>query len=922
MSARVIFATMPRKFHPIPSLTALTCLVLAAPAGAQVTSDGTLGTTVTPSGATTYTITGGQFQGPATLLQSFGDFSLPNTTDTAHFDLGNASYGGAANGVNVVIGRVTGGNLSTINGQIRLTGGNAPDLFLINPSGIVFGAGASLNVPGSFVASTAESVLFANNLRFGVDGTTPNPLLTVSAPIGLQLGASAGPIEVQGTPANNFFFRAPTLSTAPTQTLALIGGQVDLNSASVSAPDGRVELWAMQNGTVSISNSGNWQLASSSTTPTWGDITLREASSIDTSGANGGAINIRGRGLTLQDGSNIQSSTGANGQGQGITVQTTEFVDLLGISDPANYVPPGLTTIVAGSGATAGDITVETQRLRLTNSAWINSLNYGFDFFTFAPINNATTGDITIRATDIEVGGDTPFPNPSTGAFVSSAITTLVSGGQQNNSGAISVNAERVRLLDGGRISTDLLGAFGATTGQAGDISVTVTDSLEVRGASPDNFTSAIISSIQNSADGQGGNITINAGRLNVADGGTISSAISGSPTPALAGRGTAGNITIRAGDVQVSNPVVDSTSQSISGITVSVGQNVTGQGGNIALTADNVRVFNGGQITSSSEGNGPAGNVNLTANTIDVQGISQTLVNGQYLPSAITASSSTAAAAGSVNVTSGALSVRNGAQVTVTNSGTGEAGNLTVTGGTFFLDQAGQLTASTVNGNGGNMTLQLQNGLIMRNGSVISATAGGTGDGGNITINAPVIAGFENSDIIANAFQGNGGNIQITTQGIFGLEFRPQLTPENDITASSQFGVNGTVEINEFSLDPDTGIVELPAGLADTSDQIAQGCATDGDSSFVATGRGGIPPSPNESLSSDLTWSDTRDLSAFMEQGGTAAKTTPLPTEPSQISEITGWVINAAGQVELVVVQAQSDRTTAYATCAVSHHG
>jgi filamentous hemagglutinin family protein len=913
---------MPRKVHPIPSLTALTCLVLAAPAGAQVTSDGTLGTTVTPSGATTYTITGGQFQGSTTLLQSFGDFSLPNTTDTAHFDLGNASYGGAANGVNTVIGRVTGGNLSTINGQIRLTGGNAPDLFLINPSGIVFGAGATLNVPGSFVASTAESVLFANNLRFGVDGTTPNPLLTVSTPIGLQLGASAGPIEVQGTPANNFFFRAPTLSTAPTQTLALIGGQVDLNSASISAPDGRVELWAMQNGTVSISNSGNWQLASSSTTPTWGDITLREASSIDTSGANGGAINIRGRGLTLQDGSNIQSSTGANGQGQGITVQTTEFVDLLGISDPANYVPPGLTTIVAGSGATAGDITVETQRLRLTNSAWINSLNYGFDFFTFAPINNATTGDITIRATDIEVGGDTPFPNPSTGAFVSSAITTLVSGGQQNNSGAISVNAERVRLLDGGRISTDLLGAFGATTGQAGDISVTVTDSLEVRGASPDNFTSAIISSIQNSADGQGGNITINAGRLNVADGGTISSAISGSPTPALAGRGTAGNITIRAGDVQVSNPVVDSTSQSISGITVSVGQNVTGQGGNIALTADNVRVFNGGQITSSSEGNGPAGNVNLTANTIDVQGISQTLVNGQYLPSAITASSSTAAAAGSVNVTSGALSVRNGAQVTVTNSGTGEAGNLTVTGGTFFLDQAGQLTASTVNGNGGNMTLQLQNGVIMRNGSVISATAGGTGDGGNITINAPVIAGFENSDIIANAFQGNGGNIQITTQGIFGLEFRPQLTPENDITASSQFGVNGTVEINEFSLDPDTGIVELPVGLADTSDQIAQGCATDGDSSFVATGRGGIPPSPNESLSSDLTWSDTRDLSAFMEQGGTAAKTTPLPTEPSQISEITGWVINAAGQVELVVVQAQSQRATAYATCAVSHHG
>ncbi len=93
---------------------------------------------------------------------------------------------------------------------------------------------------------------------------------------------------------------------APNQTLALIGGQVDINSASISAPDSRVELWAIQNGTVSIPTSGNWQLASSSSSPTWGDITLRQSSYINTSGAIGGAINIRGRGLTLQDGSNIE----------------------------------------------------------------------------------------------------------------------------------------------------------------------------------------------------------------------------------------------------------------------------------------------------------------------------------------------------------------------------------------------------------------------------------------------------------------------------------------------------------------------------------------------------------------------------------------------------------------------------------------
>lgn len=101
-----------------------------------------------------------------------------------------------------------------------------------------------------------------------------------------------------------------------------------------------------------------------------------------------------------------------------------------------------------------------------------------------------------------------------------------------------------------------------------------------------------------------------------------------------------------------------------------------------------------------------------------------------------------------------------------------------------------------------------------MRRDSQISAESGGKGNGGNITINAPFIIGLENSDIIANAVQGNGGNINITTEGIFGLEFRDRLTPENDITASSKFGVNGMVQINNIGIDPSSGLVELPVNL------------------------------------------------------------------------------------------------------------
>ncbi len=87
----------------------------------------------------------------------------------------------------------------------------------------------------------------------------------------------------------------------------------------------------------------------------------------------------------------------------------------------------------------------------------------------------------------------------------------------------------------------------------------------------------------------------------------------------------------------------------------------------------------------------------------------------------------------------------------------------------------------------------------------------------------------------------------------------------------SSQFNVNGTVDINNFGVDPNSGLVELPANLTDSSQKIARGCADTSGSSFVATGRGGVPQNPNQQIWSDVydglrlrTWSDVRDISAF----------------------------------------------------------
>ncbi|MEH2408344.1 MAG: S-layer family protein [Nostoc sp.] len=203
----------------------------------------------------------------------------------------------------------------------------------------------------------------------------------------------------------------------------------------------------------------------------------------------------------------------------------------------------------------------------------------------------------------------------------------------------------------------------------------------------------------------------------------------------------------------------------------------------------------------------------------------------------------------------------------------------------------------------------------MLRHESIITTTAGGSGKGGNITINAPIIAGFENSDIVANAFQGKGGNIQIMTQGIFGLKFRPQLTTENDITASSQFGVNGNVQITRPNVDPNSGLVQLPENITDPSQQIATGCVDSEGSRFVATGRGGVPQNPLQQVTSDRTWSDIRDISAYRKTGEV---TVQIPAPPETLIPATSWHRNAQGKVELVADKSSTQVQSSLSCAAV----
>ncbi len=161
----------------------------------------------------------------------------------------------------------------------------------------------------------------------------------------------------------------------------------------------------------------------------------------------------------------------------------------------------------------------------------------------------------------------------------------------------------------------------------------------------------------------------------------------------------------------------------------------------------------------------------------------------------------------------------------------------------------------------------------------------------------------MENSDITANAYTGKGGRIDIKAVDIFGIQPRQIPTSLSDITASSQLGVAGVIELNIPDINPNQGLVELPINLVDASQLIAQNCTPRRGqrNSFVVTGRQGLPLSPSEPLRQRAVVTQWVTLD---EQTGNEEDTQPKPTlveNQKPIVEAQGWVVDERGDVHLV---------------------
>ncbi len=1111
------------------------CSFLAHPikVTAQLAPDNNLpnNTVVSPNGNLIDIIGGTRPGNGANLFHSFQDFSV-NSNQTARFRHNS--------GIENIINRVTGGSISNINGTIQTlingtTNKGSANLFIINPNGIIFGANAKLDIGGSFFASTADSIKFADGSFYSAVNPQEPPLLTVNIPLGLQYNNSnPGTITVQGN-GNNLFFDPDTFATdrdnrpvglqvVAGETLALVGGNVNLEGGNVTAEQGRIEIGSVQGeGLVTLksvdSTASGWNLDYTKAN-NFRDINLINAASIDVSGNGGGEVQVIGRNISLFDGSAILGNTLGDSPARTLNIKAAETLEVVGFSsdfpfstsissdvgfkakgnggrveiDAKNLIvadggqigsgsfgfgdggivevkaenielifggpdgPSGLFTTAEFGTGNGGNVIVKTDNLLVQEGASITSQTFSegnagnvditakniqiagtaFGEFpstlstnSFSPAGNGgnikiktdtlnlvdgaeirastfgsgNAGELDIQAKQIEISGASPV---GLGSGIFANLEEEASG----NGGLIEIKTEDLRLLDGGQISTS---AFGS--GNGGTLKIKAEDII-VSG-----FLNNNPSGLFSSADvGRGGDLTIETTSLRANEGGQISSTTfgkgdagnlnvkakeiylsdftvlgrSGLLATAIEGTGDGGKLTVetdkliiqngatvsssnftsrdsdippgqgKAGDIEINARILELDSNNPEEPASINASTFSGGGGNVTLNVNEVFVRNGSQITAEARGSGDGGSLKLindylqlesggslststiaagnggiiniqAANirsdgtnsgifsqaTADSSGDSGIInLNSDTLTlsnaAAISTSSQGTGNAGILNVEADKIKLYSNGQVTTNSTGLGQAGNINILFERLETNR-GKITATSEKTGGGDITLTATaSEIFLRNNSLISTSVlDSTGGGGNITIIADIIAGFENSDISANAVEGNGGNINITTQGIFGLEFREQPTEQSDITASSQFGVNGTVEINNIGIDPSSGLVDLPTELTDSSQKIATGCSKQNRNSFVAIGRGGIPYNPSQSLNHNNIWSDLRNFSASRKQTDNSAKITRLSNKPA-IVEATGFRRNKKGEIELVA--AQNKPFTASFNCKVNN--
>lgn len=675
--------------------------VEALPAFGQVISDNTLPTpTLVKHLGNLSEIRGGTEAGN-NLFHSFDTFSLING-DVAIFLNDNGS-------IKNVIGRVTSSS-SSIDGMIKV-GGSSPtfNLFLLNSNGIMFGPHASLDLKGSFVATTANAIQFGNQGIFNTSIKNDPSTLKVNPSAFLFNQIRPNTISYQ---SNN---QSVTGLTVPNdQSLILLGGNVDLNGGKLTAPDGRVELGGLQEpGIITLDINGGILRLSFPDKVARTDIFLNGQSEVDVTGTGVGSIALNAQNITISEFSQLLSGI-QSGQQAG----NNKLGDI--VLDASGLVSLNESFIISvtdqfGSG-NSGPISINADALSMSGTSQIGTFSFG----------KGNAGDITltIRNGVSIAGSDQRF---------TTTIGSGVRSGGEGNSGNIKIQSGWLSLSDGAIIRSTVEGR-----GDTGNISIYADNSVSIENNSQ-YFTTQIRTAVEAGATGNGGNIDIRARSLSLTGGGQLSAAVLG-PVQDLdlpGGQGRGGNISVTTSDSVIISGVGDDGF--FSGIFADIEPGANGSAGKIDIKTNLFKIDNGAGVEISNP-QGQAGILSVNANYL-------TLNNGTII--ADTAGIATNNGAKIDLTISDLLQIENESQISAKASDNAGGGDIVI-----------------------NTPLLLAFPPTGPNGSDIRATAF-SGPGGKITINAQgvfgiqereAIPGNQTNDIDARSRFGQSGQVQINT--------------------------------------------------------------------------------------------------------------------------------------------------------------
>jgi filamentous hemagglutinin family protein len=766
-----------------------------------------------PTGKIQHDITGGtRPSGGANLFHSFGEFGVP-TNNIANFL--NDSGLPTSN----ILGRVTGGNISSIYGTIQTTGFGNANLFLMNPAGFLFGPNATVNVGGMIAFTSGDYLRLADGARFNAIPNLAQDALLTPSPVAAFgfLGSNPGGITVRGS----------QFTVTEGQNISLVGGDISIQSgtpeggaaqqAQLIAPNGRIQL-------ASAASAGEFDATTFQAVPnvdgtsftSFGSVSLASGSSVNVNGLN--VVSIRGGQFVLSVNDALLSTGESAGQPQSISLSPTSSIissnegagpgaDIEIIAGYLKMDGASVTTHTTGDGP-GGGITINGQTVSLKNGAQIVSTSAG----------PADGGSITIRATDtvaisgydsqgILPGVTTLLVDPNTGLpMVSSGVFTATSS--SGNGGTVTISAPTVALNNlatvasltsgdgqGGSIATDQTGmvslnsgaqivslaGFDPVTGEilgsgaGGNINLRATDTVRLSGENVDFFAPSNISSLAFSS-GKGGEVQITDVQNVAIEAGA------GVFTGAF-GSGTAGGVTIKA----VNELSISGASESLglpSNIDSSSPDGITVQASSVSLDRGLIRSFDGG--------------ISLDVSTLTITGGGAIEVRGGLGPAGPVTIDASESATISGSFIPDPSDPTNVSRIASFNTVGGGGGDITVSTGRFVLTDLAQVRNEVDGGEGGMVRITADDSITVSDGSrIVNRINPGGNAGGFLELSAPSIS-IDGQVIISTAVVGNApaGGIRITTENDF------TLSGGSVIQSSTQQGVGQGGAITITTLD------------------------------------------------------------------------------------------------------------------------